>query len=102
MPDNQPGLFDGRTYDPAHDEQRLKSQLGRVYNLMCDGGWRTLAEIHEEVGGSQPGVSARLRDLRKEKFGAYQVLRRRRYDPSSGLFEYQLKTDGFGMPVKGE
>lgn len=80
-------MFDGQTYEPAHDEARLISQLARVQTLMRDGRWRTLDNIQEAIGGSLPGVSARLRDLRKTKFGGYTVQRRR---VGGGLFEYRV------------
>jgi hypothetical protein len=83
-------LFGGVTYDPALDEERLTRQLGRVWELMVDGQWRTLREIAERVGGSEAGVSARLRDLRKPGFGGYKIERRRTGPPFSGLFEYRL------------
>lgn len=82
--------FDGDTYSPADDETRLSSQLQRVYDLMTDKKFRTLEEIHRVVGGSMPGVSARLRDFRKERFGGLTVNRRRRGNTKAGLFEYQL------------
>ncbi len=91
--------FDGKTYDPALDEKRLKRQLGRVYEVMRDGQWRSLAELrtetcwHREVGeDTEASLSARLRDLRKDRFGGYVVEHRRRGDPKSGLFEYRLDT----------
>lgn len=80
--------FDGRTYDPALDQRRLEKLLGRVWALMCDGQWRTLGEIAALVGGSEAGISARLRDLRKPQFGEYVVDRRRR---DGGLFEYRVR-----------
>jgi hypothetical protein len=79
--------FDGETYEPARDKARLTGQLGRVRALMSDGEWRTLRQIAEAVTGSEAGVSARLRDLRKVKFGAHGVERRR---VDGGLFEYRL------------
>jgi len=81
--------FDGRTYQDCHDRKRLSSLLARVERLMSDACWRTLAEIQSEVGGSEAGISARLRDLRKTKFGGYQVDRRRRGEGSRGLWEYR-------------
>ena len=80
--------FDGVTYEPEHDYQRLNTQMGRVFRLMSDGHWLTLREIAETVGGSEAGVSARLRDLRKEKWGGYTVQRNRRR--ISGVWEYRL------------
>lgn len=68
--------------------------MKRVLSLMSDGKWRTLSEIHEAVGGTEASVSARLRDLRKPKFGGYTVLRRRVGDPRRGMWEYKLDEGG--------
>lgn len=83
-------VFGGKTYSVSLDYQRLATQLGRVWRLMVDGEWRTLQEIHREVGGSEAGISARIRDFRKPQFGGYEVDRRRRGNPSAGLWEYRL------------
>ena len=84
--------FDGKTYESNHDFKRLTGQNLRVFNCMKDGFWRTLAEIEEVLGAghSQAGISARLRDLRKEKFGGHTVERRRRGNAPKGLHEYRL------------
>lgn len=80
--------FDGATYEPEHDKERLNTQLARVKRVMADGRWRTLSQIHHECGvGSEGGVAARLRDLRKERFGGLGVERRR---VDGGLFEYRV------------
>jgi hypothetical protein len=79
--------FDGPDVSES-DRERLNSQLWRVYRLMRDGQWRTLAEVARSVGGSEAGVSARLRDLRKERFGGNQVERRR---VAGGLWEYRME-----------
>lgn len=79
--------FDGATYDASKDKRRLTSQLGLVRTAMSDGRWHTLSELSAISGGPESSVSARLRDLRKEKFGAYTIERRRR---ERGLWEYQL------------
>jgi hypothetical protein len=84
--------FDGSTYEPEHDRARLTGQALRVFELMLDGEWRTLAEIEEITGDPQASISARLRDFRKPRFGSYHVARRRRGNPHRGLFEYQLGT----------
>jgi hypothetical protein len=79
--------FDGRTIDHEKDHGRLAAQLGRVRTLMLDSTWRTLPEIEAITHDPQASVSARLRDLRKQKFGGYTVERRRR---SEGLHEYRV------------
>ncbi len=86
-------LYGGATFDPALDEERLNEQTIRIYRLMNDSLWRTLAEISAETGDPEASVSARLRDLRKPDFGAFVVNRRRR-TPSSGLWEYRLQPPG--------
>jgi len=92
--------FDGRTYEPKHDGKRLGSQLERVRGLMADHRWRTLPELRRALGDrdSEAALSARLRDLRKQKFGGLEVERRRR--PSAGaargLWEYRVQS-----PVDG-
>lgn len=82
--------FQGATYSEPHDGARLSSQLWRVKLCLQSGSWWTLEEIKAHCGGSLPGISARLRDLRKPQFGSYIVERRRRGDPKRGLFEYRL------------
>ena len=79
--------FDGATFQPERDGYRLTRQLDRVKELMLDGQWRSLSDITSVVGGSEAGVSARLRDLRKPRNGAFVVNKRYVDD---GLFEYQL------------
>jgi hypothetical protein len=87
-------LFDGVTADPELDDARLTSLLDRVRQLMLDGKWRTLREIADALGhGSEASISARLRDLRKPKFGGLIVESRRRYTegPTSGVWETQVR-----------
>lgn len=87
--DNLPlwGGFGGETYNKERDEARLKAQVIRVKRLMSDGRWRTLGQIEADTGDPQASVSARLRDLRKPKFGGHLV--ERRYD-GHGLWAYRL------------
>lgn len=80
-------LFDGVTFNRHRDGLRLEGQLRRVYETMADGQWRTLAELAAEVKGSEAGVSARLRDLRKPRFGAYTI---EREHVGNGLWRYRL------------
>jgi hypothetical protein len=81
--------FDGDTYSSELDGPRLSRQLAAVLALMSDGEWRTLATITDAVGGSQAGISARLRDLRKPRYGA-RVVERRRDKFFPGLYRYRL------------
>ena len=82
--------FDGKTYDPALDDKRLKKQLGRVFDVMKDGKWRTLSQVAEGARGTEASVSARLRDLRKPRFGGYTVERERALEMGAGIWVYKL------------
>jgi len=85
--------FDGDTIDPRIDTKRLATQMGQVYLVMRDGRWRTLSEIAARVDGSEAGISARLRDLRKQRFAdlfrVADVERRRRN--GAGTWEYRVE-----------
>ena len=85
----QRSLFDGPALERPLDDERLGSQLGRVFRALDEdrGRWWRLAALAERVGGSEAGVSARLRDLRKPRFGAHVIERRR---VTGGLYEYRL------------
>tara|TARA_B100001750_G_scaffold122415_1_gene97133 strand:+ start:701 stop:997 length:297 start_codon:yes stop_codon:yes gene_type:complete len=82
-------MFDGVTFDKQLDGQRLGTQLEQVRDVMSDGRWRSLEEISRRVGCQTQSVSARLRDLRKPKFGSYVVKRKR--VGGSGLHLYKLE-----------
>ena len=79
--------FDGGTYDKDRDGSRLSAQIRRVHAFMQDGQWHRLAEIADNCGGTEAGVSARLRDLRKMRFGNHTI--EREY-VSRGLWHYRL------------
>lgn len=65
--------FDGTTYEPERDHVRLKGALLRTYERMSDGRWYALSYLAEYVGCSEAAVSARIRDLRKSKYGGHAV-----------------------------
>jgi hypothetical protein len=79
--------FDGETIVPGRDNPRLGKQFIKIRDLMLDGRWRTLEHIAEMTEEPMPSVSARLRDLRKRRFGSYTV--ERRY-VNNGLHEYRI------------
>lgn len=77
----------GKTFSDERDGQRLNRQAYVVWMLMRDARWRTLAEIASLTGEPEASVSARLRDLRKDRFGGHTVDRRYL---RHGLWEYRL------------
>lgn len=86
--------FDGSTYDPDVDEVRLTSQLGRVYHTMLDGEWWALDGLAAIAKGSPASVSARLRDLRKTRFGEHVIERTR---VGGGTYLYRLTPAPCGL-----
>ena len=85
--------FDGESYEPAEDRNRLKAQIVHVYELMSGHQWWSISQLCDAIWkrgmhASQQSVSARIRDLRKERFGAHTVDRRRRN--KRGDWEYRL------------
>lgn len=82
--------FNGSDYVPEFDDERLKGQIKKIYELMIDGKWRTLSEIEQLTNYAQASISAQLRHLRKEGFGSHIINKRNRGIREKGLFEYQL------------
>lgn len=78
---------DGQTYDHGRDGLRLAAQHQRVLAYMSNGRWWTLRELAQATGDPEASISARLRDLRKPKFGSYKVAREY---VERGLFRYRL------------
>jgi hypothetical protein len=83
--------YGGETFDPTADTKRLNRQCLAVFNLMRDRAWRTPEEIESAIGVNWASASARLRDLRKPQFGAFQIDRQRKGDAAKGLFQYRLR-----------
>lgn len=82
--------FDGDTYSPKWDDERLAGQMLRIFQLMRDAQWRTLQEISDATGDPAASISAQLRHFRKKKFGAHAVDKRTRGERGAGLYEYRL------------
>lgn len=92
-------LFDGST-SMQIDVPRLAGQLAKVFALMSDGQFRTLSQIASATGCLETSASARLRDLRKARFGGHEVISRQHAD-SPSVYEYRLilreKNEGDGQ-----
>lgn len=81
------GRFAGSTYDAELDRQRLSRQLDVVREIMEDGHWHTLAQLHDLTGYPEASISARIRDLRKSWAGGYVIEDRR---TASGQWIYRV------------
>lgn len=80
------------TFGPAYNErldgERVHKQMDVIRDLMIDGKERTLQDIEALTGYPQSSISAQLRHLRKQRFGGYQVFKRRVGE--TGLYVYWL------------
>jgi len=71
-----------------------KNGWAALKSIMLRGHWKTLPGLQVDVKKkcdvwlSETTVSARLRDLRKSKFGGYEIERRRM--KNSKLYQYRL------------
>jgi hypothetical protein len=77
-PPQQPMFdFDGATYERQLDQIPLNAQLAKVWSAVKSGQWFTLSGLSQVTGCPEASVSARLRDLRKPRFGGFTVERER-------------------------
>lgn len=90
LPPPPPGHRSGGTYSHEHDFERLNTQMGLVWRVVCDGGWYRLYEISLATNQPEASVSARLRDLRKKRFGGYLV-DCERVHPDSAICRYRVR-----------
>lgn len=87
------GKFAGADYDEARDEVRLRGQIKRVFEVMRDGKFRTLDELHREIKARfdkhdpHPSLSAQLRHLKKKQWGAHDLVKEYM---GNGLYKYRL------------
>lgn len=78
--------FDGVTYQDK-DFTRLSGQLLRVFEVMKDGRWYGASQLCELANVSPLSITARIRDLRKRKFGSHTIERKLII---GGYHEYRL------------
>ena len=85
----KPKRFDGATILEQPDApERLSGLWERVHAYVMEHPSVELWELAEATGGSEASVSARLRDLRKERFGRHEV--ERSYQ-GSGVYRYTVQ-----------
>lgn len=89
--------FDGPALIPS-DHPRLKRQLDRViyainsiYSVQDGLAWWSLKDLSIMCQCSEASVSARLRDLRKPRFGGH-LIERKRLDGGQFLYRLGSKT----------
>ena len=90
--------FSGSDYDDDRDRDRLRGQILRVFDAMQSGLWFSLDSLAKTTGDPPASVSAQLRHLRKERFGAHTVEKNHLGD---GMYVYRL-TVNVPEPVRCE
>lgn len=81
--------IDGESFDRNKDGVRLGRQALRLFDTMKSGYWWSLYELAKFTGDPEASLSARMRDFRKNRFGAHTIERRRRVE-AGGTWEYRL------------
>jgi biotin operon repressor len=66
---------------------KRESQVELVKKMMQSKEWVTLYDLARELGASDAGVSARIRDLRKYQHGRHIIVKRKR---SAHVYEYRM------------
>jgi len=89
MPVND-ARFSGSDYDDARDRDRLRGQILRVFDAMQSGLWFSLDALSKTTGDPPASVSAQLRHLRKERFGAHTVEKKHL---GEGMYVYRLEVN---------
>lgn len=79
--------FYGAGITTQEDVKRVKGGLKKIYLFVRDGKWHTLRRISAETGVPEASVSAGLRSLRREKYGAHTI---QREHIGSGLHVYRF------------
>lgn len=97
-----PASFGGKTYDATFDYDRLSKQMKIVYDFIKDGQFHTLKEMSKATSVPEASLSARLRDFRREKYGANIILKRHVGDRYNGLFEYRFVENKNSVDIFGD
>jgi len=80
--------FSGADYSEERDGDRLSTQLERVRDYMIGhGGWHSIRAIASSTGDPEVSVAAQVRNLRKPRYGAHIVERKR----LGGVYVYHLR-----------
>ena len=89
--------FDGDDYVTDRDSVRLTSQLDKVRVYMEGADYLTVQQISADIQQPEPSVSAQIRNLRKDRFGARTVNREYRGD---GCYAFKLEPKRIPMTYK--
>lgn len=94
MSQNGPGDLNKLLKTNSYTRIRPGTQLFNIKEVMSDKEWHSLGEIAQITGYPESSISAQLRHLRKDRYGAHLV--EKRYCPcvGAGFWEYTLGKRG--------
>ena len=74
------------------DFRRMDTQRSRLEWILTNhpGKWWTLRELGHMAVASETGISARLRDMRKDKYGGYDI---QAENTGKGLWRYRIAVE---------
>lgn len=78
--------------DPEYDGELAKTNTEKTLMILRGGGWFTVQELAPLINATETATSSALRDLRKPKYGRYNIFRRRL---ENNISEYKLFEDGY-------
>jgi hypothetical protein len=79
--------FDSGIVLTEKEQNGLTDQLDNIFNVLSDGLWHTVAEVAGIFGYQHTSVDAQFRNLRKEKFGGWNVARKK----IGGVSHYRIE-----------
>jgi hypothetical protein len=88
--ESDPSPFSG-PHEPE-DVPRFGAQLAAVRDFMASGEWVTLTQIAAAAKCTTQSASARVRDMRKPRWGSHVVERRK--IPTTNVYQYRLVLGG--------
>lgn len=79
--------FDGQPQPTPAEAVKLKGDLKRVHDVLAKAdSWWSLKDIARVTGVSEISVGSRVRDLRKVKFGGYNIERLKSDGPRNYVY----------------
>lgn len=73
--------------DPEYDGELARRNVDRALAALFNGEWWSVQRLAVTIEATETSASSALRDLRKLKYGGWNVVRRRL---ENGLSEYRL------------
>ncbi len=82
--------FKGATYRRGVDGKRLGGQFERIWAIMRDGEYHTIAEVAEKTGDPAQSVGRQIRYIRSKPRGSHVLEREYR---GNGLYAFRVDFD---------